>query len=672
MSNLEKNTNLIILLIITVIAAVMRFYNYYGWSLSNDELSALNRLRFDNFYDLVNYGIKPDGHPALIQVFLYYWVKVFNDSETSIRFPFVIAGIISVVLSYLIAARWFNKSAALLSAIVISFLQYTILYSQLARPYSFGLLFSLSTVYFWTKIVMETRVGSLEKRKIISIPGTQNSKYYSLFTINYKLSTINYSLFIMSAVLAAMTHYFSALFIVIVYITGLFLIKKKNYLPYILSAAAALILYLPNINIFLNQISIGGIGGPGGWLGKPTTDWLWEFICYSFNDSALLLSIVLLIFILSILINFNKIKLNKFHLICLVWFILPYFIGMIYSIYINPVLQYSLMLFCFPFLLFFIFSFVPERFNYFNIISLCILGTAGIYTTVVTNKYYSTIHNSNFKGIAKDLAEWKNKYDEKNITYTININHPYYIEYYLKRYNSKISFLQNVNIGGKDMLALKKIIDSSNTKYFAFAVLRPSPSEIPDIIQTRYPYLVRYNNYNGYAEDYLFSNDSSVLVMTSHDLTLLKKPFKEITNGFESKDVLWGKDISGLDTLKVNKGKYSYRLEKATEYGPTFEHKLSELSIDSPFSIKVSINAYSKEIPNNIHLVMTLQTEDKKDDFWGSSDFDKYCIPGKWCTVFLNHSFEKTYSPDDKLKIFAWNNKGKTVYIDNLKICIYK
>jgi len=79
-------TDQIILLIILLLAALLRFYNYAGWSLSNDELSALSRLQFDSFGEMIRQGVMlGDFHPAGVQVFLWFWVKVFGNSVVAVR-----------------------------------------------------------------------------------------------------------------------------------------------------------------------------------------------------------------------------------------------------------------------------------------------------------------------------------------------------------------------------------------------------------------------------------------------------------------------------------------------------------------------------------------------------------------------------------------------------------
>src|SRR5438874_9634507 len=147
MFRIKNNYEYILLLLILITGSWLRFHNLSETSLSNDELSALTRARYDSCHDLINKGIRTDGHPALVETTLWFIVHHFNDNVLTIRFLFAVAGIFSIVFIFLLSGRWFGKSTALLSAAALSSLQFPLLYSQLARPYSIGLMFVLATTY---------------------------------------------------------------------------------------------------------------------------------------------------------------------------------------------------------------------------------------------------------------------------------------------------------------------------------------------------------------------------------------------------------------------------------------------------------------------------------------------------------------------------------------------
>ncbi|MEZ5195678.1 MAG: hypothetical protein R2764_04565 [Bacteroidales bacterium] len=66
------NIDHLLLFLIVLAGVVLRFYNYANAPYSFDEFSALFRTRFDNFSDLIQYGVKTtDTHPAGVQLFMF-------------------------------------------------------------------------------------------------------------------------------------------------------------------------------------------------------------------------------------------------------------------------------------------------------------------------------------------------------------------------------------------------------------------------------------------------------------------------------------------------------------------------------------------------------------------------------------------------------------------------
>ncbi|HAL65688.1 MAG TPA: hypothetical protein DCP10_08990, partial [Bacteroidales bacterium] len=204
-----------IFVLIILVGAVLRLYDFSHWSLSNDELSALNRLRFDSFSDLIQNGVRPDYHPAFTQVFLYYWTTIFGLQTFWVRLPFVLIGIASIGLVYAIGKQWFNAATGLYASLFIAVLPFTILYSQLARPYSFGLFFTLLTAYFWGKYFLFHRHGS----GII----------------------IGFSL---SAALAMYTHYFSFMMAGFFVLASFLFLSRENWKGFLISLLIIFLLYL--------------------------------------------------------------------------------------------------------------------------------------------------------------------------------------------------------------------------------------------------------------------------------------------------------------------------------------------------------------------------------------------------------------------------------------------
>src|SRR5690554_8122667 len=97
---MKQLSNRWILFLILMVTVVLRVFNLSEIPFTHDEFSALSRLNFDSFSALIHEGVKIDGHPAGVQVFLYYWTKIFGISTIAVKFPFIIAGVISVYLTF--------------------------------------------------------------------------------------------------------------------------------------------------------------------------------------------------------------------------------------------------------------------------------------------------------------------------------------------------------------------------------------------------------------------------------------------------------------------------------------------------------------------------------------------------------------------------------------------
>lgn len=629
MNQVFSKQNLLFLFVL-LIAITMRFYNFSGWSLSNDELSALSRLQFDGLKNVVKFGVLPDTHPAGTQIFLYYWTMIFGSSETSVRLPFVIAGILSVVFIYLIASKWFNKTTGLFVAISLSFLQYPILYSQLARPYSFGMLFSLASVWFWTLFFFNE-----SSRKLWIYIG-----------------------FVLSVTFALYTHYFSSLFVFIVGFTGLFFLKKETRKPYWLSVTAIILLYIPHIKIFYYQYKFGFENV--SWLGKPGHDWFFKYIQYCFNDSVFLLIGFIIIFILSAALGYKTLKLSKFQFISILWFLIPFIIGYFYSVYKTPILQYSVLIFSFPFLLIFIFSFIPKEPKPYIYVVLMLLTISGISSTVFEKKFYSTQHFGEFKGLAEHIAIWDKKYGNENITRTINLNSPYYIHYYLNKSGDSSKFVKYKFSEENDLGDLIEIVNQSRTPYFIYASSNVfNPLEIKEIIREKFPVIVEEKNYNG-SEVTIFKRDS----------LYLRKYIYQTNNDFEKQYSMWENDSTMIDTVTFLSGKKSCRLDDKKIYSIGFVSNYINFPSKDSCIICISVNTFLTENAT-AEIVFSVEKPGRENEWFGSKINNMVREKQKWGRAYLTHVLGTKYEPQDKIKIYIWNTGKDKLFIDDFCIRIY-
>lgn len=629
-----------ILIIILIVGAALRLYNYSEWSLSNDELSALNRLRFDSFHEVIEEGVKlNDMHPPGVQTFLYILTKAAGNDVGVVRLPFVIMGILTILVFFLVADRWIRREGALAATALFAGLIFPILYSQLARPYSPGILFSLLTVYFLTRIVYN---NSSDKK----------------VTINYG-ELVG---FIICGAICMYVHYFSFLFAGIASITFLFLARPKVRIGLIVSGVVMMALYIPAFPVFSYQMGIGGLGGSEGWLGPPKNDAFLQLLFFICNESYLLIALVAAVLITGIRLSSGENNKKPFRLIAALFFLVPFLVAFFYSIFKNPVYQHSIMIFSFPFLLIYIFSYLPvlkER----GLIILCtlILCITSL-STIAEKKFYSTNYFGVFKDIAEDAIESGKKYGINNITYSTNVIIPYYIDYYHEKLKSDVDYkLYSCNTP-EGLENLNTIASTSSTDLFSYSWSNTAnPYETDQIISQYFPFKVKSINYfnSGYR---LYSKDS----LKGETIKFSFTSFNDYESAQTSGDSLM------LSTELSHSGNHSILYKPESEFGPGLKKTISETDIKGGNIIWIQLWVYVADTSIDGTLVFQIDA-DNKNILWRGASLKTYVKnASQWSPIYLACQVPESIPPQSVISTYFWNSGKKKIYTDDFSFRVLR
>lgn len=608
-------TERVILGTILFVGAALRIYNYWDFSLSNDELSALARLNFDSFSDLIMNGVRIDGHPPAAQVILWYMTNLFGNGVAVVRLPFVLAGILSIWFMFRTAKEWISTSAGLLSAAAFATLEFPILYSRIARPYALGMLFTLMAAYFWVRVTKDKQTRG------------------------------DFIWLAISLALCAYSHYFAALTAAILAFMGLFLIKGQSLKKYMLSLVGAFLLFAPYIPNFLYQLSLGGVGQ---WLGPPQNDWLWQHIQYVFNDSYLtLISIVLLGGL-----GFQQFKKGfsvSENLLPLFLFLAPFPVGFSYSKWVNPVLQNSTLLFSFPFLLIFIFSGWKDEDLRLTPISVSVLLVITLFSTVIEKRFFRTEHFGVFKELAEKTVQWNNEFNGQALLIG-DYNYPFYIDYYFNRIEpTELALYRTSDEYG--MAELKSIVDTSSSEYaiYSWSTVNQGP-EIQAIIREKFPIeLKREKHFNSEVVMYKKGNVQWVDVV----------PFR-----FE-KTSNWNFNPEKITTDST--GIRSILMDNESPYGPTFMIAVDSLTERGITELNILIECSTPIDSTEIQLVYEQENANSKYS-WESDPFDRQftATSPKW-GVF-SYWLKTSENDSGTLKIYPWSPTGEHITIYRMEI----
>lgn len=635
-----------ILALLLLLAAALRLYHPFQIPFIYDELSALIRTHYSNIHDEIRNGVMlNDTHPAGVQVFLYYWTKLFGYSEIVVKLPFILCGIFSVLYVFRIGKAWFNPTVGLVSAAYLATIEYTIFYSQVARPYSFGLFFSLVMVWHWYKVVFYQRQAK-------SVELRARSYYKHLL------------LYVLFSALCAYTHHFSLLFAAIVGLTGLFFVRGIALVKYVTAGICIFILYIPHLHIFLYQLKQGGVGD---WLGKPDNAYLLEYIQYILQFSAVAYIIAGLLFLTGI-INITRTRKipSPFYLISLCWFLIPFLLGFFYSKYVNAVIQPSVLLFSFPFMLFTFFGLLPDMKNVARATLVLVICAVNVFVLVSERKYYDIFYQHHYERQVVITDSIYKRVGGSNLTVLAMGPVDSMTMFYVRKYHSTTPYNWVPDSGSK--VSLINFLETHKTPYLSFDNIAVSdPLDLP-IILNYYPFVVFEKNQQG-GTNYILSNEAAIG----------KSPYVfEAVNDFEKPCQYWGEaDKANLITdtnhqIIKSSNHQIYRMDSTREWAPDFSCPLDKITADRSYRIIVSLELYPLETLNDVLLVASFESGGKQIG-WTATQANKFIADDtrkKWVKAY--HLFqlpaEFRNRTDIKVKVYIWNKGKKSFYMDNFTV----
>lgn len=618
----SDKSNQIILVFILLIAALLRFYHFSDLPFMWDELSAWSRLRFDSFSELINEGVMPDGHPAGVQVFLYYWTLWFGDKEWVVKLPFNLMGLASVWIIYRIGSIWFSEKSGLIAAAFLATLQFFVLYSPIARPYSSGLFLTLTMVCFWSLYMFQT-----PKRTYLAG-------------------------FIVFAALSAYNHHFSLLFAAIVGLSGLILIPKNLLKEYLLSGIIIFILYIPHLPIFFHQLGIGGIGGEGLWLTKPEWTFIFDFFQWFFQYSIFNYMIAGVFFVLSLLFCIRNCFYQKRIKILLlfIWFSLPILIGLAYSIYVNPVIQFSMLIFSFPYFLLLMTIFADKIPKSVFLAVITGIISLNIYQLIDQRHHYEIIKKQPFE-ITANLAE---TYSES--AYVIFNTIPKYQEYYFNKHqigNIPHFSIYDQNISGQQLDSILSLRDEN------YIICCGLPLHFENMIQRHFPYFEKREN--AYTmESYVFSKKQTI-----NDKTFSKEAYYSEFNQIDHR-----LKVEPSRILEDSLHQKSYEFKPEQKWGFTLEDSLKNYPPNAILDFKVDISSEK----NNIQPLWVFSAHLGKDQvFWrgeklekiGSSNLQEqqayFSVDTRWLPKNVNLDSLEWH-------LYFWNKEQDSFRVNSLSV----
>jgi hypothetical protein len=447
----------IIFLVIIISCIFLRTIPLFEYQYTLDELSGLDRTRFNSFSELIDKGVKIDAHPAFVQTLIYYFSRFFGYANWIIKLPFLLFGFAAVFYAYFLCYRHFSKQVGIISASIFSFSLIFVFYAPIARMYISGVFFSVALLFYFFEIFF------LEKHK-----------------------KINYFFLGLFALLSALNQHINALFAFTVFVSGLFFLTKENYKSFIITTILVIIAYLPHLPVTFYQLKIGGIGyEQGGWLPKPEIYSVFLFLKVMFGTGRAYY--IFAFFILLCFITNRQIGLNKKQFFLLLLFIINYLIIYFYSIYNAPVYQNSVMLFSGVTAVILISSLLNFRNRYLFYTAFILISAVLIFKTYVKKEYYKECVKTIFEYQFERTFELKKLLGEKNVYPIFFDSDDVMKQIYFNMYNKNFDYKDSKDSVTFSLNHFSKFVAGLKTDYL---VLASSYPVYQSIAQEYFPYLI--------------------------------------------------------------------------------------------------------------------------------------------------------------------------------------
>ena len=444
----SKRQSILECIVLLVVASVLRVWYIGKTDLGGDESFSLY-MALQSVPDLVRMLCQGDN-PPLWELLLHFWVKIFGISEVAIRSLSLIFSVLTVIPIYLAGEKYLYRFAGIAASLYYCFSTFSIYMAHECRVYSL--------IGFCTACSV-----------LLYISCVRNPK------------TVKFVLLTLANLMLMFGHYLSVWIIVMEFVITLVFrpIRKKIWKPYLIHAAALILLFAPMFPVLFTRFFDSGIGGT--WIAKTTSsealyDFLWR-MCNVPVTTVLAISILVAALIKLIISAVKKeCAFGIMGVLTLLWvvpllvsFVLSYYTGFFldrYFYFLFPIFYLAIAAYC-------VYLFPKRKALGISLMALFAVAMAVSCSPDSSTKRFSGWH-PNIKPIVNQLVENKEKesalvilpeYFDKQFVYYLDENHEIFrtqsqpTNYYVfKDYLLGAGYYYDFNYADADLSRYSKVV----------------------------------------------------------------------------------------------------------------------------------------------------------------------------------------------------------------------
>jgi len=407
-----------------------------------------------------------------------------------------------------------------------------------------------------------------------------------------------------------------------------------------------------------------------------------KYIQYILQFSTLAYILAALILLLGIVHLIRKRQIaSPYYLISLCWFLIPFLVGFFYSKYVNAVLQYSVLIFTFPFMLYSFFGLLPNLKIKSQLVIVIAICSVNVFALVHKRQYYQIFYQSHFERQVLINDSVFKKMGQGNFIALASTSPDSITAFYTRKNHVHFPYVWMPDSSSK--LNLVQYLEKHKTPYLTYDYAATSDLLYLPVILNYYPYVALQNN----------AHEGTNFIFTS-DPNKGKSPyiFQSIDNYFYNHSQYWGEaDKAMLSNQRFVKtsmlpapyssllssqiphdSTFSYSMDSLHEWAPNFEYDLSKMTDNKHNLIFVSLSVYPLSTMKDVEIVCELQSGGKQIHYSGTpvSEFISDTTRHQWVKAY--HAIKlpdiNLNYPDIKVKVYIWNRGKRNFYMQDFAV----
>lgn len=610
-------------LVLLALAAVLRLWDLPHIPFTHDEMSALVRV-YPTLAETVGKGvIEQDTHPPGVQVFEWAWTRLFGMSAAAVKLPFILMALAALLLLYRFAFAWCGGTVALVLTALLATLQYTVMYGQIARPYAAGL--------FTTALLADQLTRWLAH-------GTRRALVFTA----------------LAAVLSAYVHHFALMLAALMMLTGLVLSPPGRRKAFLIAAGVAALLYVPNLPITFGQF---GLKGLDEWLAAPTPIWIADHLWWIAHCSTPFAAAWCLLLVVAAALRIrHRAASGPVWAFTLFWGLLPLAVGYAYSVWRSPVLQYSVLIFSFPYLLLGLLAGLRHLRPAWAPALALTLASLSTFTLVFVRQHYQVFYHSIHAATAQGILAAQDRPGRL----ALHDAPAEMVDFLLCRLHADPATTRCVDIRGLRPEQLDSVLErGTTTEVFYACTPRGTPEHLARI-QSFFPFLKeRHDMAEG--QTFLFSAKPARPGMDDTEWSGIITPEAVRSPG-------WTVDPT-VKTVQDSAAKYGSPAKRwdlnGLEYGLLFERPVYEIAQGDNDLVEARMDVEAAS-GNGLKLVMELKQGER------TTHYRSQAMAGTDGTGTILTSIRLADLPGhgkgDRLRVYVWNEGARPARIASMEV----